>query len=152
MSIFSALVILILIFIILKKTIFSSRNSSSILIPTITGPGNYSVEAVGESNYQQQLEQICGKRTATGVDLEIAAKLILEHSNPHDSQAVAIHINNLIVGYLDRPTARSFRKSVRKAGYQSHVTFQCSARIRGGWDRGYSDSGLYGVRIDLPTT
>lgn len=152
MSFFVTLILVILIFIILKKTIFSSSNSSSILIPTISGPGTYSVEAVGERNYQQQLEKICGRRTAAGVDLKIAAKLTLEDSNPHDNQAVSIHINNLLVGYLDRPTARSFRKSVHKAGYGSHITFQCSARIRGGWERGHTDSGLYGVRVDLPTT
>ena len=114
------------------------------------GPGTYNVDVVGESHYQKALESICGGRTENSQRLVVEAFLVLEDDNPHDSKAVRIFIQGKTVGYLDRETARSFRKQIggtRMTG----VAAKCSAIIVGGWDRGGGDRGYFGVKLDLPT-
>ncbi len=134
--------------------LFGSDERSSITkmqVADITnGPGTYSVDVVGESHYQKALERICGGRTENSQRLVVEAFLVLEDDNPRDSKAVRISIQGKTVGYLDRETARSFRKQIggiRMTG----VAAKCSAIIVGGWDRGGGDRGYFGVKLDLPT-
>ncbi len=134
--------------------LFGSDKRSSITkmqVADITnGPGTYNVDVVGESHYQKALERICGGRTENSQRLVVEAFLVLEDDNPHDSKAVRIFIQDKTVGYLDRETARSFRKQIggiRMTG----VAAKCSAIIVGGWDRGGGDRGYFGVKLDLPT-
>ena len=114
------------------------------------GPGTYSVDVVGESHYQEALEDICGGRTEEGHRLEVDAFLVPEDDNPHDPKAVCIYIQDQPVGHLDRETAQGFRKQLEVAGLTG-VAMKCSAIIVGGWDRGGDDQGFFGVKIDLPT-
>lgn len=114
------------------------------------GPGTYSVDVVGESHYQEALEDICGGKTEEGHRLKVDVFLVLEDDNPHDPKAVCIYIQEQPVGYLDRETARSFRKQLAAAGLKE-VAMKCGAIIVGGWDRGRDDQGHFGVKIDLPT-
>ena len=134
--------------------LFGSDERSSIKkmqVADITnGPGTYNVDVVGESHYQKALERICGGRTENSQRLVVEAFLVLEDDNPHDSKAVRIFIQGKTVGYLDRETARSFRKQI--AGIRmTGVAAKCSAIIVGGWDRGRGDRGYFGVKLDLPT-
>ncbi len=113
-------------------------------------PGRYNVDMVGESRYQRALEQICGGRTRQSRRLEAVAQLVLETNDPHDARAVRVEIQGHTVGYLDRETARNFRKQLAEAGVtEGSVT--CDAVIVGGWDRGGGDRGYFGVKLDLPT-
>lgn len=114
------------------------------------GPGTYSVDVVGESHYQEALEDICGGRTENSQRLEVEAFLVPENDNPYDPKAVCIYIQDQPVGHLDRKTARGFRKQSAAAGLTG-VAIKCSAIIVGGWDRGGDDKGYFGVKIDLPT-
>jgi hypothetical protein len=107
------------------------------------------VKVVGESNYQDALEQICGGRSEDGANLTIKARLIHEDSNPYDNQAIRIDIKRRTVGYLDRKSARLYRKRLEEAGHAGR-TAKCTALIVGGWDRGGGDRGHFGVRLDLP--
>jgi len=120
-------------------------------LPTIKGNGEYEVEVVGESRYQKHLISICGKPTEDGTTKEIYAGLLLEDSNKHDDKAVAVHIENGCVGYLSRSDARAFRKAIAQTAYAKYGAFQVKALIRGGWDRGDGDTGMYGVRLDMPS-
>jgi hypothetical protein len=131
----------------------SSKESSKITMQIgelTNGPGTYSVDVVGESHYQEALEDICGGRTEKGHRLEVDAFLVPEDDNPHDPKAVCIYIQELSVGHLDRETARSFQKQMAAAGAAGRA-IKCSAIIVGGWDRGGRDKGHFGVKIDLPT-
>lgn len=102
----------------------------------------YATEVVGESHYQAALAAICGKPSKDGYDVKAVATLVLEDSNPHDDQAVRVDIGRRTVGYLNRTDARAYRARVgRKGNYP--------ARIRGGWDRGRDDKGMFGVQLDL---
>lgn len=146
----SIIIISVVIFVAYFIFKLTASGGGLLLVPTISGPGRYRFKVVGESHYQQNLMKICGARTESGIDFNTMAQLILESSNPHDNQAVMVLINSLHVGYLDRSAARSFRAAIVRAGYGSHTKFQCNAVIKGGWDRGGNDAGMYGVRLDLP--
>lgn len=119
-------------------------------IPVITGPGDFNIQVVGESNYQKQIAKVCGKPSRDGVNVEMRAHLILENSNKYDDKAVMVSLGGGTVGYLDRSTAREFRAAVIAGDLSAYTAFQCDALIRGGWDRGDGDKGLYGIRLDLP--
>ncbi len=131
----------------------SDESSSTITMQTAditNGPGTYTVDVVGESHYQEALESICGGRNEDSQRQEVEAFLVPENDNPHDSNAVRIYIQDQTVGYLDRETARSFRKMMAEIGL-TEVAAKCNAIIVGGWDRGGGDQGHFGVKLDLPT-
>ena len=131
---------------------FYLRNRSP-AIPAVAGslpgPGAYEFDIVGESNYQQALESICGGRTEDGARHLAEALLILEDSNPHDNLAVRVDIEGKVVGYLSRKDARSYRKQLQQLGHAG-LTLSCNAMIVGGWQRSKSDIGNFGVKLDLP--
>jgi hypothetical protein len=114
----------------------------------LPGLGLFSLEAVGESNYQAALDRICGGRSFDGADLLTEATLVHEDTNPYDSQAVRVDISGKTVGYLSRKHARQFRREMAKAGNSGRDAV-CAARVRGGWDRGSDDRGSFGVRLDI---
>ena len=117
----------------------------------IRGDGSFSFEVVGESHYQSALQWICGPRKEDGENKQEIALLIFEDSNPHDNQAVCVKIRGKRVGYLSRDDARTFREMVRQANIPDNgLDLACYAVIRGGWDRGEEDEGLYGVWLDIP--
>lgn len=120
------------------------------VVPVISGPGEYRIDVVGESNYQAHLIKVCGEYTEDGVSMAIDAFLVLENTNQFDSKAVMVVIGGDKVGYLDRSTAREFRQAVKDGGLKKFTRFQCSAWVRGGWDRGGGNVGPYGVKLDLP--
>lgn len=115
----------------------------------ITGPGDYFIQVVGESSYQDALEEICGGRTEDGADEFVDAFLILEDTNPNDHNAVRVDIGGGTVGYLTRDFAVQYRQRLAEAGYPRLIG-RCRAHIRGGWDRGGHDRGHFGVWLDLP--
>lgn len=119
-------------------------------LPTIRGPGDFDVEVVGESHYQHQLIKICGSATRDGVSMNTKATLFLEDTNKFDKKAVRVDIGGAPVGYLDRESSRIFRRSIHNSEMKNYSAFQCEAIIAGGWDRGDGDTGMYGVRLDLP--
>lgn len=114
----------------------------------LEGPGLFGTAIVGESHYQAVLEYICGGRTDDGADEVVIARLVLEDENPYDTQAVRVEIEGHTVGYLSRSDARLYRERLTVAG-QPRIIGQCTARIRGGWDRGPEDRGLFGVYLDI---
>lgn len=133
----------------LFSRIFGKREANKALA-NLSGPGTYSLDIVGELNYQSALEKICGGRTYEGQELIIEAVLVPEDDNPYDKNAVRVDISGKTVGYLSRENARQYRKNLKQAGYAG-ITAKCSAVIVGGWDRGSGDEGHFGVKLDLPT-
>ena len=92
----------------------------------------------------------CGGRSTRSQEKIVEAALFHEDDNPYDNQAIRVTIQGKTVGYLNRKDARKYRKQLKQVGY-SGITAKCSAMIVGGWDKGGSDRGHFGVRLDLPT-
>jgi len=114
----------------------------------LPGNGEFDLQVVGESHYQEALETICGPRTRQGVQQEHTALLILEDHNPYDKKAVRVEIDGKQVGYLSREVAKLYRQQL-KAGGMPKANGQCQALIKGGWERG-DNKGSYGVWLDIP--
>ena len=125
------------------------RSASTAAPVVLTGTGKFALLAVGESHYQDALEEICGGRSKGGRRFSCSATLIHEDENPHDHRAVRVDINGRTVGYLSRDMAPRYRAALEKAG-QAGAMAQCGARIVGGWDRGEDDRGHFGVKLDVP--
>lgn len=147
----------VLMFIVLDRygrkynpTMFPRKDLSPGTDPImIKGNGEYQLEVVGESRYQDALEEICGPRTDEGVEKTAIATIVFEDDNPKDNLAVRIDIEGKTVGHLSKPFARLIRETMTEKGYAG-VTRNCAAMIRGGWDRGKGDKGNFGVRLDFP--
>lgn len=105
--------------------------------------GDEYFEIVGESFYQQNLLKIAGEKTTNGVEHYCEAELIPELNNPHDENAVAVFISGLKVGHLSRDDAFVCRHAI------GNMIGNCDAVIVGGWDRGPSRQGHFGVKLDL---
>lgn len=116
--------------------------------PALQGDGAFSLSVVGEAQYQNALNRICGGRTRDGHNLQTLANLVLEDTNPHDPKAVQVAIQGLTVGYLTRDKARRYRERIADLG-QPSGEITCRALITGGWNRGGGDVGHYGVRLDV---
>lgn len=100
------------------------------------------LKIVGESHYQEALEQIVGGRTEESADFEVDVSLIPENDNPYDPNAVAVEIDGETVGYLSKASAKKYR-----AKFGDHDSEEWPARIVGGWDRGDGDRGNFGVQM-----
>lgn len=116
----------------------------------LTGNSSFTLDVVGESNYQVDLSRICGGKTWDGHRLKTRAALIPEDENPHDPLAIRVDIAQRTVGYLSRADARRFRKFLAGKGFPEGLPSICDAIIVGGWDRGPKGSGHFGVKLDLP--
>jgi HIRAN domain len=109
-------------------------------------PGGNQIRVVGESYYEDNLDQVCGGRTDEGHDYDCMAVLVAEPTNPYDPNAVAVYVDGRMVGHLPRDAAKAYQPIARRLGGHYGA---CTANIRGGWDRGGGDTGHYGVVLDL---
>jgi len=111
-------------------------------------PGGDTVHVVGESHYQRALERIAGRRTDESKKLATTAVLRPEPTNRFDPNAVAIYIQERLVGYLSREDAVEFKPILTQLTLRGEVG-TCDAVIVGGWDRGSRGKGSYGVKLSL---
>jgi hypothetical protein len=109
----------------------------------IEGPGTFGVDVVGVSQYQRVLESAGEKGDI------VAATLVLEDSNPHDDQAVAVHIDGQRAGYLSRANARAYRADLIAAGTPDLIV-HCKAKIVGGFETASGERAHFGLKLDLP--
>jgi hypothetical protein len=105
--------------------------------------GHFEFDMVGESFYQNNLEEICGGKTEESAEFECEAVLIPESDSPYDKNAVRVEIEFKQVGHLSRQHAEEYRKIL---GDRVSI---CDAVIVGGWDRGSDDQGHFGVKLDI---
>jgi hypothetical protein len=122
--------------------------TDAIVALKLRSSGGFPLACVGELHYQHALETIC-PRTEESAAYEVVAHLVLDFKNAHDSNAVRVEVNGMLVGYLARDDAALYRRRLFSLS-PGVVTTTCRAQIRGGWDRGPRDRGHYGVWLDLP--
>jgi HIRAN domain len=64
--------------------------------------GDELVRVVGTSHYQDALLELSGREGDEEIRVEKVAVFVPEPENPHDPNAIAIHIEDNLVGYLSR--------------------------------------------------
>jgi hypothetical protein len=64
--------------------------------------GDDLVRVVGTSHYQDALAELSGRQADEEIRVEKIAVFVPEPDNPHDPNAVAVHIDGRLVGYLSR--------------------------------------------------
>jgi Bifunctional DNA primase/polymerase, N-terminal/CHC2 zinc finger len=107
-------------------------------------PGSREVAVRGESFHQDELLALAGgRRPYGGVELDVVAELIFA------SSGVAVLIDDAEVGALSREDAQRLAPAIREA-LKDHGAASCRAVVRGGWDRGGGDIGMFGVVLLLP--
>jgi len=99
--------------------------------------GDETLEVVGESHYQEALWSLVGGPTTEHVRLDVIAILLQEPTNAYDSNAIAVWVNGLRVGYLSRDNAVLYRPGLL-ALYQKHggIPVALNGEIVGGGQRG----------------
>lgn len=129
-----------------KKTRASSKVVTQASLP---GPGDFAYDIVGESNYQDALEQICGGKRRESAEHYVDAILYFENDNKHDPKAIRVDVQGRTVGYLPRQDARAYRAQILAMG-RGELACQCKAKVVGGWHISKEDQGSFGVKLDLP--
>lgn len=110
----------------------------------VTMPGRAEVAVRGESLHQDSLLALAGgRRPYGGVELDAVAELVARLSQ------VTVLIDDTEVGFLGREDASRLAPTIREAQRQ-HGTATCRAVVRGGWDRGGGDIGMFGVVLFVP--
>ena len=102
--------------------------------------GDDLVRVVGTSHYQDALLALSGRISDEDIRVERVAVLVPEPDNPHDANAIAVHIDDNLVGYLSRAENRRWLDVANSAA----VGAEAMIAGRGG------TTGL-GVFLRLPT-
>ncbi len=108
--------------------------------------GDVQVDVVGESDYQDVLERLAGRRSRRGSTKEAIALLSREPNHAHEKNAVRVDVGDETVGYVEKWNAKEIQplmQKMEKAGRPAWVR----AWIVGGWedDRGEDN---YRIRLD----
>lgn len=88
------------------------------------------VAVVGEASYQDALRRICGSRRWEDVRCEVTAALVPEPDNKYDPNAIQVHIDAEIVGYLSRGDAIDYGPMMQRLASQGKDA-ACKAVIAG---------------------
>lgn len=112
--------------------------------------GDDLVSVVGTSHYQPALAEISGRRGDEEIRFETRATLVPEPDNPHDANAIAVHVANRLVGYLSRdenPRWQEVVKMLADHGHLAATEAMIAGRAPGG---GTSNLGVF-LRLPTPT-
>ncbi len=71
--------------------------------------GRESLEVVGESFYQDALQQVVGGIAGERARVDVLAVLVADENNQYDANAVSVWVNGLKVGHLSRTEAKRMR-------------------------------------------
>ena len=102
--------------------------------------GDELVRVVGTSHYQGALLALTKRRGDEEIRHNAIATFVPEPDNPHDANAVAIHVEGVLVGYLSRDENKRWGDIVKAGGVEAEAMIAG----RGG------TTGL-GVFLRLPT-
>jgi hypothetical protein len=112
--------------------------------------GDSLVSVVGTSHYQPALSEITGRRADEEIRVEKIAVLVPEPDNPHDPNAIAVHIDGQLVGYLSRienPRWQDIVKTLATRDHHAAAEALIAGRAPGG---GTSNLGVF-LRLPTPT-
>jgi hypothetical protein len=104
--------------------------------------GDDLIRVVGTSHYQDALLRLTGRQADEQVRVDKIAVFAPEPDNPHDPNAIAIHIDGELVGYLSRDENKRWGDVVAGGGVA------CQAMIAG--REGTTGLGVF-LRLPTPT-
>lgn len=120
--------------------------------PSIHWPakGKFDFEVVGESFYQEAIQrQFVVQNEVEKRGGTLVAELIPEDDNQYDRNAIAVFINDELVGYMSRDDAKSFRTRLSKHGIAKKAS-TCNALIQEHERSSINNGGsMYSVWLDL---
>jgi len=130
---------------------FLSRTTTPEIEPIMLARGRgFTLDVVGESNYQPALDRICGGKCEDGHRREVTAQLCFVEDNEWDENAVGVFINKQLVGFVPRDQAAKVREGILAINQDDRPVL-CRGKIVGGWNRGHGDEGSYGVKLSIGT-
>jgi hypothetical protein len=107
-------------------------------------PGRgWTIEVVGEAQFQENLEREYRAHAGTGHDVKAAAALIPDEENLYDRNAVRVKVGRRQVGFLSRKMAAEYRAAVGDS------SGQCKAKIVGGFALNDGTTAHFGVKPNL---
>jgi len=101
--------------------------------------GDELVRVVGTSHYQETLLELVPRTADEQVRREFVATLVAEPDNPHDPHAIAVKIEDRLVGYLARDENQR---------WADIVPVSCEAMVAG--REGTTGLGVF-LRLPTPT-
>ncbi|HVM34542.1 MAG TPA: HIRAN domain-containing protein [Actinomycetota bacterium] len=134
-----------------RYEIVDARDESTLPPNVVLLGGQGRVEVKGESNYQDALDAICGGKCEAGHGRKVLAVLQPEPENPYDSNAIAIHVDGKLVGYMPKQAAAEYAPIAQLLASKGKVGAG-RAFIKGGWRRADGDEGEYGIELELSPT
>ena len=131
------------------RWLFGKKSSSEMTLSAEEiSCGDFHLEIVGESNYQDELQRIAAGRTEKRERVEFKVVLVPEPDNRYDKNAVAVYaVGGGVVGYLSRELAEEYQHAINSfiGATKSHPS--CNAVMAGG----YGEKRSIGVWLDLDT-
>jgi len=110
--------------------------------PIVLSGGN-ELEVVGESFYVDSFDRIARKHGADR-GIQVVAVLEAEPNNQYDPNAVAVKVDGLKVGHLDRKIAARFQPAVIRLTKEHGQPIG----LRGVIGRGHGPDGFYSITLD----
>lgn len=96
-----------------------------------TDEGRFRLEVLGESRYFDTIRTLAGEHGDAAADTHHKALLLADDNNPYEDKAVAVFLNNEMVGYLAPKDAIAFRTMLARQDIAGQLT-STDAVIRGG--------------------
>lgn len=80
-------------------------------------PRTHQLEVAGEWNRAENLRALFARHakvSESGAETRLPAVLVPDPTNPYDNRAVAVFVDDLHVGYMERPDARVYHDAIAK--------------------------------------
>lgn len=134
-----------------QREIVDDRDESKLPPEAVLLGGQGRVPVSGESYRQDAFDKICGGKCAEGHGRRVFAILQPEPDNAYDPNAVAVYVDDMQVGYMEKQVAADYAPVAKLLAEKGKVG-AARAYIRGGWLRPDGDEGHYSIELELSST
>lgn len=133
-----------------RAEVLDLRDESKLPENAVLLGGQGRVEVRGEERRQEAFDRICGGKCEEGHLRRVFAILKPDFDNEYDKNAVEVHVDGEMVGYMAKESAAEYAP-IAKLLHEKGKVGAARGFIKGGWRRG-SDEGFYGIELELSST